>query len=215
MTFTIIGRCPRTGRLGIGITTLGLAVGALCCNIKPKVGAVVPQANVNPNLALLAMDLMEKGYSLDKVLQELESADALIEYRQLGIVDSEGNAVARTGGSTRPWAGHIVGNGYVAMGNVLAGEQVVQAIGRAFEGSLDQELDERLLLAIEAGRDAGGQRGANGQHLPEHSAALLVYEDEDIPLSQGWMDLRVDAHDTAVAELRRLRDMYKPHIPYH
>ena len=214
MTYTIIGSCPRTGRLGIGITTLGLAVGALCPCIKPNVGAVSSQANVNPRLGPLAVHLMEMGFSVDKVVHELGNTDPLIEYRQVGLVDIGRNAIARTGSKTRPWAGHVVGDGYVAMGNGLASEPVVQAIAKAFEGSYDHDLDERLLRALEAGRDAGGQSNARGEHLPERSAALLVYERENYTLSQGWLDLRVDAHDTAVEELRRLHGMYHPYLPY-
>ncbi len=165
MTFTIVGHSPRTHQLGVGIATYSLMVGALCPRMKPNVGAVVPQANVNPKLGPLGLHLLEMGFSVEKVLQELEGTDSLFEWRQVGIVDAGGSATAYTGDKTRRWAGHAVGDGYVAMGNALAGEEVVQAIVRAFEESEDQELDERLLRAIEAGRDAGGQKGVEG-HLP-------------------------------------------------
>ncbi len=85
------------------------------------------------------------------------------------------------------------------------------AVAIAFEKSQDQELDERLLRALEAGRDAGGQRSVEGEHLTERSAVLLIHERRDDSL----MDVRVDAHETAVQELRRIHTVYKPYIPYY
>ena len=72
-------------------------------------------------------------------------------------------------------------------------------------------LEERLLLAIEAGRDAGGQAAADGAHLAERSAALIV-QGEDIVED---LNLRVDAHDDAVTELRRVYAAYAPYLPYY
>ena len=205
MTFTLIGRCPNTYQLGIGITTYSLAVGGYCPLIKPGVAALSSQAYANPQLGALAMHLLETGFSGAKVLKELKDHDPHIEYRQLGIVDKNGAAVARTGNMTLPWAGHIVGDGFVAMGNVLTGKEVVKAMAQAFTTSADLALEERLLLAIEAGRDAGGQ--PEGQR----SAGLIVYDREDYPL----MDLRVDAHDEPVGELRRVYAAYKPYVYYY
>ena len=211
MTYTIIGRCKRTHQIGIGIATYSLAVGGYCPYIKTEVGVVSSQAYANPLLGLHAIRLLETGLSSGEVLKNLDGEDPYFDYRQVGIVPCQGNIAAHTGAKTRSWAGHIIGNGSVAMGNGLAGEQVVQAMATAFQETEDHDLDERLLLAIEAGRDAGGQRNTQGEHLAERSSALVVYEHEEYPL----MDLRVDAHDTAVEELRRVHGEYKPYIPYY
>lgn len=206
-TFTIISRCPRTLQLGIGMATYSLAVGGYCPYIKSNVAALSTQAYANPQLGPLAMGLLEMGCSPENVFKELEGHDPYMEYRQLGIVDKDGTAAARTGSKTRPWAGHIVGNGFLTMGNVLTGQHVTKAMATAFEESIDHDLGERLLRAVEAGRDAGGQ--PQGQR----SAALIVYEAEDYPL----MDLRVDAHEEPIGELRRVHTAYIPYIPlyYH
>ena len=204
-TFSIVARCQRTGMLGVGITTRPPAVGSRCPYVEPDVGAISTQANADPRLGIVGIRLLQMGFSPSKVLQDMESSDTYIEYRQLGIVDREGNTAVRTGSQNRDWAGHIAKKNYVAMGNNLLGEHVVQAMARAFEESPDEDLEERLMRAIEAGRDAGGQHGG------QRSASLLVYQRDEFPR----VSLRVDDHDEPLVELRRLLELYKPLIPYY
>ena len=203
-TFSITARCERTGRLGVAITTRAITVGSRCPFVKANVGAVATQANTNPRLGPMALRLMETGYSAPKALEELEASDPYIEYRQLALVDRDGNSAARTGKENQEWAGHIAERNYVAMGNVLLGRHVSEAMARAFEESLDGELEERLLLAIEAGRDAGGQHGG------QTSSGLLVYDSEEYPR----VDLRVDEHPEPIGELRRIFQLYMPQIDF-
>ena len=92
------------------------------------------------------------------------------------------------------------------MGNVMVGPQVVDAMACTFESTETEVLEERLLRSIESGRDAGGQ--PEGQR----SAALIVYRVEE---SYPWMDLRVDAHDEPVGELRRVYEIYQPMADYY
>lgn len=206
-TFSMIGRCPRTGRLGVSITTSDVAVGSRCPYVKPMVGAVSTQATTDPRLGPFALRLLEMGYSSTGALQQLEASDPYIERRQLGLVDRDGAAAARTGALNNPWAGHIAGENYVSMGNGLAGEQVVQAMTAAYEESEPEDLEERLLRAIEAGQQAGGEAQDS---TPHHSAALLVYGSQSFPR----IDLRVDEHATPIVELRRVFEIYKPRIDY-
>jgi len=120
----------------------------------------------------------------------------------------KGDIEAYTGSDCRDWAGHIIGEDYVVFGNVLAGEQVVQAMADAFENSSTCSLDERLLLSIEAGQKAGGQN-VSGHSLPELSSMLRVYDYNADPLvfANGRLpvlDLRVDLDIDPIAKLRRL-----------
>ena len=192
-TYTIIGRCHRTGRLGIGIATYSLAVCGYCPFIRTDVAALSTQAYASPQLGPLAFELLEEGRSPAQALEVLAKSDEHFGYRQIGIVDRDGAAAAHTGPNTRTWAGHVLGDGYVSMGNALAGPKVIEGMAQAFEASLAEDLDERLLLAIEAGRESGGQGD-----LWERSAGVMV-NDRDWHLN---VDLRVDAHDSAVDELR-------------
>lgn len=204
-TFSITARCERTGRLGVGISTRAIAVASRCPFVQANVGAVATQASTDPRLGRLALRLLEQGYSAQKTLRELEASDPHVEYRQLAVVDRDGNAAARTGKENRDWAGHIVARNYVAMGNVLLGPHVAEAMAHAFEASEDQDLEERLMRAIEAARDAGGQHGG------QSSAGLLVYDREVFPR----VDLRVDHHEEPIGELRRIFELYKPQIEFY
>ena len=144
-------------------------------------------------------------------MSELRVDDPQFNYRQVGIVNAENVISVHTGSNTRPWAGHLTGQGFIVMGNVLAGENVLQAMAEAFEQKEQVDLDERLLGTLEAGRDAGGQATADGTHLSERSAAVITHGQKDF----GHIDLRVDASEAAIDELRRVHGIYKPFIPYY
>jgi uncharacterized Ntn-hydrolase superfamily protein len=204
MTFTVVGRCKRTGHLGIAIATSSPAVVNRCVNAS-RDGAVAFQSVPDPRLGALGLRLVEEGWWPQKVVDELVATDKWPGKRQIGIVNRDGHAAAYTGRDNAPWAGHIVGDNHVAMGNVLAGPEVTEAISEEFLATDTLDLEDRLMRAIEAGRDAGGQE--EGQT----SSGILVYGPETYSL----LDLRVDVAEEPVAELRRIFDWYKPLIPYY
>jgi uncharacterized Ntn-hydrolase superfamily protein len=210
MTYTILGYCSRSGALGLGIATYSLAAGGLCPAIRSNTGVITSQAFVNPELRGLGATLLVNGFPAGQVLEQLKAADPNIDYRQVGVLDRLGRGAAFTGTKTRPWTGHRIGDDHIVLGNVLAGEEVIRAMAGAFEGRKDAPLAERLLLGLEAGRDAGGQVGGSG-HLPERSAALIVHGRGDAP----EIDLRVDLHEEAVDQLRRLYHEYVPYVAFH
>jgi len=204
MTYSIVARCPHTGRLGLGITTFSIAAGGRCEGILAGVGICKTQAFVNRGNDPLAIELLAQGFNPAHVMQVLESNDPDHEYRQIAILDREGNGAAHTGSGARRWAGHKIGADYIAFGNVLAGPQVVDAIEAGFLAEPNAALEFRLLAALEGGRNAGGQVGAQG-HLAERSAAICVVATPEHP----DIDVRVDLHDDAVVELRRVLEEFK------
>ena len=210
MTFTVVARCPRSGQVGIGIATYSIGVGLYCNGLRSNVGATMTQAFVNQGNNTLALRLLAQGYTPDHVLSELKSNDPDEAYRQIAVIDREGRAVAYSGPKTRGYAGHVIGDGYVVMGNVLAGHHVVEAIAHGYEADPSEAFERRLLRAIEAGRNAGGQAGNDG-HLTERSAAIVVYSAYDY----ADLDLRVDLHDKAVDELRRAFEEYDQYRGYY
>lgn len=205
MTFTVIGRCKRTGMLGVGLATNAFAAGVRVAFVQRRLGAIAIMAMADERLGPMGLRLLSMGYRAQGVIDQLVVADPYAEYRQLGVVDDDGHAAARTGAENTDWAGHRTGDGYVVLGNALVGEQVIDAMEEAYLADPEEDLEERLMRAIEAGRDAGGQ--PNGQR----SAALLVFEDKTF----SRVDLRVDIHDEPEAELRRIFDIYRPAIPYY
>ena len=135
MTFTIVARCSRSGQVGIGIATYSIGVGLYCNGLRANVGATMTQAFVNQGNNTLALRLLAKGFMPARVIDELSANDPDFAYRQIAVIDREGRAAAYSGPKTRGYSGHEVGEGYVAMGNVLAGHHVVQAIARSYEAS--------------------------------------------------------------------------------
>ncbi len=204
MTFSVVGRCARTGHFGIGIATSSPAVMSRCVHVS-RDGAVAFQSVPDPRLGALGLRRVEEGWWAQKVVDELVSTDLWPGKRQIGVIDTDGHIAAYTGKDNAPWAGHLIGADYIALGNVLAGPEVVQAISEEFAAGAALELEERLLRAIEAGRDAGGQM--EGQT----SAGILVYG----RAAYSRCDLRVDVSEEPVAELRRIYDWYRPLIPYY
>lgn len=211
MTYTIVARCPETERLGIGIATYSLGVGGYCPFFARGRAAISTQAFANPTLGPMAIDAIAGGAAPEGAMARLAAADAGFDYRQVCIVDRSGAVAMHTGGATRPWAGHDTGDGFAAFGNVLAGAHVVAAIAEGYRRADGAGLPERLLQALEAGRDAGGQADAAGGHLPERSAALIVQGDDIVE----DLNLRVDLNPDAVTALRALYQGYAPYLPYY
>src|SRR5205814_1219843 len=141
-TFSLIGRCERTGMFGIAIATSEMAVGSRCIHVAPGVGAIVTQASTNPRLGQLGLNLLRAGYSATRVLDEIAASDQHVERRQLGCLDVTGLAAARTGSANKPWAGHRVDRNVVVAANMVAGPGVADAMFEAFQKGSDLDLWE-------------------------------------------------------------------------
>jgi uncharacterized Ntn-hydrolase superfamily protein len=185
--------------LGVGTSSKALAVGALVPYVRAGVGAIASQSFTNPYLGIDGLTLLDQGLTAARALEKLVDGDRGRDLRQVAIVDHEGNTAAYTGARCIDWAGAVEGGGYVCAGNMLAGEEVVKAMARAFDSSADLSLPERLLLALEAGQEAGGDRRGR------QSAGLYVFDTQEYP----YCDLRVDDHPEPVAELRRVYEVYE------
>jgi uncharacterized Ntn-hydrolase superfamily protein len=203
-TFSIVGYDPATGDMGVAVQSRYFAVGAVVPWAEPGVGVVATQAAVNTGYGPQGLALLREGLSPDEVVARLLAQDTFprLGGRQLAVMDARGRVAVHTGLEASDWAGHVEGLNFSAQGNILAGPQVVEAMAEAF-GSAEGELAERLMAALEAGQEAGGDR--RGQQ----SAALLVIRggggrgyDNDY-----YVRLQVDDHPTPIAELRRLLTM--------
>jgi uncharacterized Ntn-hydrolase superfamily protein len=204
MTYSIIGRCARTGRLGLGITTFSLAVGGRCEGVAANIGVCKTQAFPNRTNDPLGIKLLAEGFLPARIMEMFAANDGEHDYRQIAIMDRDGRIAAHTGLGTRGWSGHQIDTDCVAFGNGLVGPQVLAGLIAGFETRPDDPLEYRLMRAIEGGRDAGGQGNAT-THKPERSAAIKVVDRLDYP----DIDVRVDVHPTAVEELRRVLEEFK------
>jgi uncharacterized Ntn-hydrolase superfamily protein len=210
MTYSIIARCPHTGRFGVATTTFSLACGRRNESLRPNVGVSKSQAFYLRRVDPFALNMLAQGHTPAHIARLLEADDPDFEYRQFGIIDREANVYAYTGPKIGQWAGQKVGPYYAAYGNGLLGPQTVEGIVAGFLAQPDAPLEERLLQGIEGGRDAGGQ-ASKGRHRPERSAWLRVVDRLDYP----QIDLRVDMHDNTVAELRRIFEEFKRYGEYY
>ena len=197
MTFSITGIDPQTGMIGVAVATRYWAVGARVPYVRAGVAALAVQAYYQPYIGFDTLRLMQtEGLSGPDALERVLAADPGREWRQVGLVDAAGNVVGFTGSETAPWSGHRVGEHCVGAGNMLAGPQVVDALVETFTACSDLALPERLVTALAAGHAAGGDR--RGQ---QSAAVYVVWREE-----ASYLDLRVDDHPDAIAELQRLVD---------
>lgn len=200
MTFSLVGRCPRTGRLGVVVTSSSPAVAARCAWARARAGAVATQNVTDPSLAPQVLDLLEAGRSAAEALAAVMSAAPHAEYRQLAVIDAAGQTASYSG--TRTLGRHATSAGAhcLAAGNLLAGEQVTAAMARAYEQRPQDHIASRLLSAVAAGDQAGGEEG------PVRSCGLLVVDAVPWPVT----DLRVDWHEDPISELARLWALWQP-----
>jgi uncharacterized Ntn-hydrolase superfamily protein len=203
MTFSIMARCVRTGAIGIASTTGGIAVGARVAFIEHGVGALLTQHRTDPRLGPRGLALLGAGcnarYAVAGLAASIPPGEA--RWRQLAAMDGTGATAFFHGDSVKPARGAVQVENAIALGNVLAGESVLQAMATAFTTAPQLPLGERLLVALEAGLAAGGEGG------PLVSACLKVAHEPGF----ARIDLRIDRDPQPVSALRLLWQAYAPH----
>jgi len=202
MTFSIVGRCPKTGQLGIAISSSSIAVGARCPWLSNGVGAVSTQNITLPSLGTDVLKLLKQGLSPEQALSKAISCDAYSAYRQVTVLDHQGNTAHFSGSETLGRHSAVEGTQCVGAGNILANENVISTLVETFENS-EGDLADRLIAAMQAAVSAGGEAG------PVHSAAMMVVDEVEWPV----VNLRVDwADEKPIDVLAQLWDDYKPQM---
>jgi len=187
--------------LGVCVSTAVPAVGNRVPHVEAGVGAVATQAHTNINYGIEGLRLLKVGFSPQAALDAMLKTDPDREFRQVIIIDVLGRTAAFTGKETQDWKDHRTGKDYAVAGNILTGGEVLEAMAQTFEGS-EGWLAERLMKALEAGQEAGGDRRGRV------SAALLVASHGRTETSPT-LNLRVDEHPEPINELRRLFEAHK------
>ncbi|MBE2269444.1 MAG: DUF1028 domain-containing protein [Anaerolinea sp.] len=206
MTFSIVAYDPDEEAWGVAVASKFLAVGAAVPWVRAGAGAVATQSYAKISFGTDGLGMMATGMSAEETLQRLLEADPGQATRQVGIVDSHGRAAAHTGTECNAWAGHRIGVGFACQGNILTGGEVLEAMATAYM-SAQGELADRLMAALLAGDQAGGDRRGR------QSAAIYVARidggyggDND-----RYLDLRVDDDPDPV---NRLEGMVSLHHLY-
>ncbi|GAA5089719.1 MULTISPECIES: DUF1028 domain-containing protein [Paenalcaligenes] len=203
MTFSVVGRCEKTGQLGVAISSSSIAVGARCPWVRAGVGVVATQNVTLPALGQQTLDLLEKeALTAAQALEKALLTDQWNAYRQVTVVDGQGKTAVHSGDKALGIYHAVEGDQCVAAGNMLASHAVIEVMVHAFEKSTGL-LGDRLLEALQAGLAAGGEAG------PVHSAALKIAGNESWPM----VDLRVDWADVQpIEQLAQLWKAYKPQM---
>ncbi|WP_462410975.1 DUF1028 domain-containing protein [Neobacillus sp. Marseille-QA0830] len=199
MTFSIVGYDPVEKEWGIAVQSKFLGVGAVVPWARAGAGAVATQSYANTAYGPKALTLMEQGKSAQEALELLLADDPDKEMRQVGLIDAEGNGATFTGSACYDWAGGVTGPHFAAQGNILVDERTVARMAETFQ-TAEGTLAERLLAALGAGQEAGGDsRG-------KQSAALLVVKEKGGygGFNDRYIDLRVDDHPEPIKELIRI-----------
>ncbi len=203
MTFSLIGRCARTGMFGVAITTSSICVASRCPWARAGAGAVSTQNVTDPSIGPRVLDLLARGIPATEALREVIAANKYPEFRQVTVIDREGRTAFHSGAKVLGTWGVSEGRDCQAAGNLLSNRDVPAAMAREFSKDPDLHLAERLLRGLEAGLVAGGEMG------PVRSAGLLVVHEQLWPL----VDLRVDwSEEGPISALRNLWRLYEPQI---
>lgn len=203
MTFSLIGRCKRTGMFGVAISSSSPAVAARCAHARAGVGVVATQNITDPRLGPQGLDLMAGSASSESALASLRASAPHIEFRQLALLDRTGRAAVFSGAGTLGIHNAVTAPNAAAAGNILANGNVPARMLDAFLSRPDDDLGDRLLAALKAGLRAGGEAG------PVHSAGLLMVREVPWPVA----DLRIDWHATdPIGALAEAWAIYKPQL---
>ena len=214
-TFSIAAVDPRTGEVGVAVTTRVPCVGNGVPWVRAGVGAVATQASTRTQYGDELLAAIASGEAPAAALQRLLAADSGAATRQIGVIDSKGRVAQHTGARAQAWAGHRTGPNYVTQGNILIGPEVLEAVAKSFEASegAPRHLADRLIDAIAAGHALGGDR----RHGLRQSAAVVIADARPgrSRRSDGiTANINVCEHPEPVAEMRRVYDAISQTLGY-
>jgi len=223
-TFSIVARDPASEAVGVAVHSKFISVGSVVPFASADAGAIATQSFANVAYGPEGLDLLREGRNASEAIGELTAGDADAPQRQVGIVGEDGSVAAFTGEECFEYAGDLQGKDYTVQGNILANRDTLEAMATAFEpdgtdeggdeseesehvgneraiaASGERGFPERLLAALRAGNEAGGDRRG------EQSAALYVAKPEGG--YAGGNDRWIDDHDDSITELEHVFKLY-------
>ena len=200
MTFSIVARCAKTSQFGMAVASSSPAVAARCAYARAGVGAAASQNVTDPRLGPAALDRLAAGLDARAALDAVIGPAEHVEYRQLLIVDRDGNTAIHSGGKSLGIHTEHAARDVAAAGNLLANDTIPRAMVEAFLSS-EGHLGDRLITAMRGALAAGGEAG------PVHSAGLLIVD------AQAWpyAELRCDwTEDCPIAAIATAWEVYEP-----
>ncbi len=202
MTFSLVARCAETGMFGVAISSSSPAVAARCSYTRSGIGAVASQNITDPTLGPMTLDLMQSDKSAEEAIAEIKKEGKYINYRQVLAIDKKGETAIHSGSNSLGIWTDAKGKDVISAGNLLANENVPQAIVDGFETTTGH-LGDRLIAALHSGLLAGGEAGS------VHSAGMQVCDKTSWPI----VDLRCDwSEDCPIMSVTKAWEVYKPQV---
>lgn len=203
-TYSIVARDPETGEMGVAVQSHWFSVGTVVTWGEAGVGVVATQAFTNPSFGPKGLELMGRGKGAESALRLMLRDDPGRDARQVAMLDAKGGVAVHTGRKCIPCAGHLSGAQFSVQANMMLNDRVWPEMAERFE-RWKGSLAERLLAALEAGEEAGGDiRG-------RQSAAMLVVNGRST--GKVWedrtVDLRVEDAKEPLEELKRLLKVHR------
>lgn len=187
---------------GVAVCSSSPAVAARCAYARAGVGAVASQNVTDPTLGPLTLDLMEGGMSAPEAITEIRARGRFLEYRQVLAIDAQGRSAIHSGPKSLGIWTQVQAEDVASGGNLLKNDGVPQAIVDTYL-SASGHIGDRLIAALRAGRDAGGEAG------PVHSAGLKIVDKVAWPVA----DLRCDwTEDCPIEALATAWAVYRPQL---
>lgn len=209
-TYSIVAFDPQTGDLGVAVQSKFFGVGSVVPWAEAGVGAIATQSYANTTFGPKGLELLKKGHSASETLALISDQDKALAFRQVGIVDAQGKAVAFTGQKCNGYAGHIIENTYSIQGNLLASKKVLTSMKESYliikhPNGDPVSFADRLVNALEGAQSQGGDKRG------KQSAALLVVRKNGgyAGLNDRFIDIRVEDHPEPIKELKRLLELHK------
>jgi uncharacterized Ntn-hydrolase superfamily protein len=202
MTFSLVGRCERTGMVGTAVSSSSPAVAARCAHARAGAGAAASQNVTDPRLGPAVLDLMAEGRTAQQAVDAALAKAQGAAHRQVTAVDEAGSTGAFSGAYTLGTHAAAHGPGAVAAGNLLASPDVPAAMAAAFAAEPEAHLGARLIAGLRVGLAAGGEEG------PVRSAGVVVCDRVEWPV----VDLRVDWDDDPIGRLAEAWAIWEPQI---
>ncbi len=204
-TFSIVAMDSATGEMAVGVQSHWFGVGTIVSWGKSGVGVVATQSFVNPAYGPDGLALMESGTPAGDALKQLVALDEGREYRQVAMLDKDGNVDSYTGSKCIASAGQITGKYFSVQANMMLNDDVVPAMAETFEKTAGLPLAERVFEVLKAAQDAGGDiRGK------QSAAIIVVGADKTLNIwSDKKLDLRVDDHPEPLKEIGRLLKVHQ------
>jgi uncharacterized Ntn-hydrolase superfamily protein len=203
-TYSIVGRDPATGQMGVAVQSHWFSVGSLVTWADAGVGAVATQSFIDPAYGPLGLDLMRAGKTAKQALAAIIASDPNENVRQVAMIDAKGQVAAHTGNKCIPAAGHYVGENFSVQANLMLNEKVWPAMAEAYQKT-GGDLADKMLAALDAAQAVGGDiRG-------KQSAAILIVSGTNTgrPWVDRVMELRIEDHPEPLKELRRLVHVHR------